>query len=155
MAASSWAAMAARKAPAATAAPAVADLTGVSVLVVDANALINGVRLEGVAEQVGTEAFAAHRPVHRDAPARGGEVDVERPPTRDGVAQHAAGMEDLVRDERRGGELHQVVVALLDDLDRLDVAARLADRRRETSPGARDVGQLDAEEEEHGVTLDR
>jgi RNA-binding protein NOB1 len=50
----SWAAMAARKAPAAPAAPAVADLTGVSVLVVDANALINGVRLEGVAERVVT-----------------------------------------------------------------------------------------------------
>jgi hypothetical protein len=51
-----WAAMAARKAPAAPAAPAVADLAGVSVLVVDANALINGVRLEGVAERVVTTA---------------------------------------------------------------------------------------------------
>jgi RNA-binding protein NOB1 len=54
--ASSWAAVATRKAPAAPAAPALADLTGVSVLVVDANALINGVRLEGVAERVVTTA---------------------------------------------------------------------------------------------------
>jgi RNA-binding protein NOB1 len=51
-----WAAMAARKAPASASAPAAADLTGVSVLVVDANALINGVRLEGVAERVVTTA---------------------------------------------------------------------------------------------------
>ena len=40
-------------------------------------------------------------------------------------------------------------VALLDDLDRLDVAARLTDRGRDPAQRPGDVGQLDSQEEWH------
>ena len=47
----------------------------------------------------------------------------------------------------------RAVVPLLDDLDRLDVAARLADGARQPPQRTGDVGQRDAQQEGHGSTL--
>ena len=69
-----------------------------------------------------------------------------------------AGRHDRVR-HRAGGGLQEHVVdrgpvgTVLDDLDRLDVAAGLTDRRRDATEGPGDVGQLDAQEERHASTI--
>jgi hypothetical protein len=42
---------------------------------------------------------------------------------------------------------------VLDDLDRLDVAARLTDGGRDPAQGAGDVGELDTQQERHGALI--
>ena len=44
-------------------------------------------------------------------------------------------------------------MALLDDLDRLDVATGLTDGSRQTTQGSGDVGELDTQQERHPGTL--
>ena len=100
-----------------------------------------GERLDGleVEEQVAPGAVPGD-PQHLDP--------VEAVARRDqGVGHHAGrGLEQHVVD--RGA-----VGTVLDDLDGLDVAAGPADGGRDGAEGARDVGQLDAQEERHSQTL--
>ena len=101
----------------------------------------------------------------------GGEVldrlEVEEHVAAGGVAvdpQHLHAVElDAGRDDRVGHravdhlEEHVVdgraVVALLDDLDRLDVAAGLTDRGRQPTQRPGDVGEADTEQVRHGSRL--
>ena len=71
----------------------------------------------------------------------------------DAVELVAGGDQRVGHHAGRGLEQHVVdrgaVAAVLDDLDRLDVAAGLTDGGRDATEGAGDVGQLDAQQVRH------